>query len=441
MRRKKDIPGSLVALILNLSLAIVLAACGGTSEDSGSGDGTGGGDSGSTENSVLPTKYSVPLPASVQNTTSSRAVSARDENSDFVYSYISQYVSLAKAPLVEAAMLFSVADKVITDYSLSPSDVAVDRTLKVTSALVKRMEAIAKGAGLVADLSEYADQSIALKSFKYAALSGDADYAYEVSFAWETADTISIYWSADKTKVKFSVASTAIDEESSLAASENDLVYDASVPSSSFAVYQKDLEGEETYLHIKVLGDSASSNNAAYIGIFDDNSDLSLLIYADDLGGAAQIAGMNIAFDANGTTVSSGEAYTAKLANASSNLASVSSITASLVASNPSQQIIADVEQNASSAEILYADTNLVAKATPYKVGLRQSYASYEWLLDDVELSGITVSSDTSGVEAIYTAAIPSSSLVVGRTYRLTLIATDSSGDEYSSSLCFTVTE
>jgi hypothetical protein len=450
-----------MAFGIALATALMASCSGltGSSDTDTKGNGTtqvSNGNSSTTTNKYLPSAISVAFPASLSS-------SARDLTNDEAYAQLSQAVSIAKVPLVSAAMLLTFADEAICQNSLSPSTTTADETFTVTQALVARVAKIAGNAGLGSSQSadSYAGATLTLTNFNYGTVS-DTTYAYGVKMTFEK-QNISIYWSSDNTKLKYSVSSddpVAIGNEDFLV--ENDLRYDSDAGTSCFAMFENptDPDSLETPIsvNIKIATDASSANGGISIGYYDTASitpKAYLVAYADDSGSAITCDGDTFTFDSAGSPTSSAT-YASKLDSAASAL----SVVATLMSDSSSISTglgVTTIETTTSDVPLFGIDTSS-AVVTPGVVNsvtigvdlpliLLDGYDAYalEWFIDGEAIAAPAISDvfvtygDETGTD--HDVGIPTSGLSVA-IHSLTLVATNtSSGIAFSQSIRFAVTD
>lgn len=348
-------------------------------------------------------------------------------------------MSVAQMPVMYSSMLMVMADAVIAQNSLTTSAASADRSFELTSAYAERITTIAKSTGFDVDFSSYVGSYTAGSFIYNKATSNNSVYAYYVHLAVDLGVGMdaSIYWSADGKKVKALINQTTTDSQYSGDNSKLGIVYDGDAKTTAFVYYSS-----STYMAAKVLADSESSSNGTYIGIYDmasSSSDFAETAYADDNGGAATIpcytydmsgnllssGTISFYFDASGATIDSAnsnyETYKTKFAGFDSALSNVDTL-AMLT------KLSSSVVMPGTGSVVLSGATS-VAKGSAYAVSVSGSYSSYAWALDGDDLSDTTSS-----------ISIATSDLATGN-HSVTAFVTDSSGDEFSASLTFKVTE
>jgi hypothetical protein len=456
--RKRRFLG-LMALLSAILATTALSSC------SSSSSGSGSSDSGSSINSVLPSSISVKLPASLtvqatssdsSDTTTAAMIrrnsvarvksAAKDDTATLSSNYeiLQSAMSVVQMPVQMVGMLMVIADGVIGQNNLSTSSTAKDETLKVTSALISRIEEICSGSGYTMDLSSYfTESSYTAKSFVYNKTTSSGDYAYyvnlSITISGATLDS-TIYWSADKTKLKVLLGETN-DGESGVTTMS--VVNDSSAGETLFA-YRSTGNTDSSYnmyLSAKAIADSSSSSNGLYIAIYNMDTSATTYLesaYGDDKGGAATIPAT--VTDSDGTTSEQQLTFyfSATGADIDESASSCSTQYAKLDTALSSVDTLALLSSLSCTITLAGTDTatitgdTSVTQGTAYTVSVSGSgtYTSYAWALDGATISGATSSSTT----------IATSGLTVGM-HGLTVIVTDSSDEAYSARLSFAVTK
>lgn len=292
-------------------------------------------------NSVLPSKLTGDIPASLGKTSASpsvilktRALRPRLISSEYYFSELNQNVSMLKMQGSSLTMEAAMDDALISQQKLKPrAEPYTGLKFTVTDAIKKRIKAMLEECGMG---DEYADLGldqmtvVDVPDITYNTVT-DPVYNYLVSFNTEEGDSSVFYWSTDRKKAKSAYKGTY---EGTLI--KQAFSYDDSTGTSVMALYNKNESFEFTY-YVKMVADTENkAKSGVFLTFYTADSSFRSYGYADDNGGAMLIkdtsSGTVVAqgsFNTSGTAtegLDSGNAYYAKTSGAEAKVSGIADI-------------------------------------------------------------------------------------------------------------------
>jgi hypothetical protein len=326
---KKNRFVSILMVVMAVVLTTSLLGCSSSSDDDSV-----------TENKYLPNKFSVTIPKSLQKSDASsnikgseRSLSGRNLQSG--YASLTNDIETLMSVNGTAALFFVLADEVINQNKLQPvatSHGTVQMT--VTQDLIDRVLAISGDPGMEEESKAYLGKQIPMDNFVYASTTV-SPYNFTVSFscaAMGNSDTITIYWSSDLKKVKYSSVSPNGFPDDGISYLDNEFSYDDDLKATSFVIYQKGLGSDPNDIVDSLLKLRMDGDNAAYVSDFlrDPPASMTkqtLVAYGDASGGMVKDTDGTFTFDVKGDA-STSTAYATKFAAAETKLAEVPDLAA-----------------------------------------------------------------------------------------------------------------